>query len=74
MAHRAALCLRITEMVPQNVDTTIGNLGLTNEQEDQLVAFLQTLTDGYEPRPSGSGKITAALVTGDPRSRPGPVW
>jgi len=36
--------------VSQNVDTTIGNLGLTNEQEDQLVAFLKTLTDGYRPR------------------------
>jgi len=31
------------------VDTTIGNLGLTNEQENQLVAFLKTLTDGYGP-------------------------
>jgi cytochrome c peroxidase len=36
--------------VAQNVDTTIGNLGLTNEQEDQLVAFLKTLTDGYKPQ------------------------
>jgi cytochrome c peroxidase len=35
--------------VPQNMDTTIGKLGLTNEQEDQLVAFLKTLTDGYKP-------------------------
>jgi cytochrome c peroxidase len=35
--------------VNQNMDTTIGNLGLTNEQEDQLVAFLNTLTDGYKP-------------------------
>jgi cytochrome c peroxidase len=35
--------------VAQNKDTTIGNLGLTNEQEDQIVAFLQTLTDGYKP-------------------------
>jgi cytochrome c peroxidase len=34
--------------VPQNVDRTIGNLGLTNEEEDQLVAFLKTLTDGYK--------------------------
>jgi len=32
------------------MDTTIGNLGLTNEQEDQLVAFLKTLTDGYKPQ------------------------
>jgi cytochrome c peroxidase len=37
--------------VPQNKDTTMGNLGLTNEQEDEIVAFLQTLTDGYQPPP-----------------------
>jgi len=40
--------------IPQNKDTTIGNLGLTNEQEDQLVAFLETLTDGYEPQPNAN--------------------
>ena len=34
--------------------STIGNLGLTNEQEDQLVAFLETLTDGYEPQPNAN--------------------
>jgi cytochrome c peroxidase len=33
---------------PQNMDTTIGKLGLTNAQEDQLVAFLRALTDGYK--------------------------
>ena len=33
--------------VPNNVDKTIGNLGLTDEEEDQIVAFLETLTDGY---------------------------
>ncbi len=38
-----------TAEVPENMDTTIGKLGLTNEQEDQLVAFLKTLTDGYKP-------------------------
>ena len=27
----------------------LGNLGLTSKQEDQLVAFLKTLTDGYTP-------------------------
>jgi hypothetical protein len=32
------------------MDTTIGNLGLTNEQEDQVVAFLKSLTDGYKPQ------------------------
>jgi cytochrome c peroxidase len=25
----------------------VGNLGLSNEEEDALVAFLQTLTDGF---------------------------
>jgi len=34
---------------PQNMDTTIGRLGLTDQQEDQLVAFLKVLTDGYKP-------------------------
>lgn len=34
----------------RNMDTTIGKLGLTNEQEDQLVAFLRALTDGYSPQ------------------------
>jgi cytochrome c peroxidase len=37
-----------TPEVRQNVDTTIGRLGLTSEQEDQLVTFLTTLTDGYQ--------------------------
>jgi cytochrome c peroxidase len=30
-----------------NVDQTIGHLGLTDTEENQIVAFLQTLTDGY---------------------------
>jgi cytochrome c peroxidase len=35
---------------PQNMDKTIGDLGLTNEQEDQIVVLLKTLTDGYKPQ------------------------
>jgi cytochrome c peroxidase len=31
--------------VAANVDTTIGKLGLTSQEEDQLVAFMKTLTD-----------------------------
>ena len=34
--------------VPQNLNTTIGNLGLTDQEEDQIVAFMKTLTDGYK--------------------------
>ncbi|HEY6339965.1 MAG TPA: cytochrome c peroxidase [Bryobacteraceae bacterium] len=33
--------------VSANVDTTVGNLGLSDKQEDQIVKFMQTLTDGY---------------------------
>jgi cytochrome c peroxidase len=32
-----------------NKNLTIGNLGLSNAEENQLVAFLQTLTDGFVP-------------------------
>jgi cytochrome c peroxidase len=32
-----------------NKNMTIGNLGLTNAEENDLVAFLETLTDGFVP-------------------------
>ncbi len=32
-----------------NKNMTIGNLGLSDSQENQIVAFLETLTDGYVP-------------------------
>jgi cytochrome c peroxidase len=35
--------------VPNNIDMTIGQLGLTDQEENQIVAFLQTLTDGFNP-------------------------
>jgi cytochrome c peroxidase len=35
--------------VPNNIDMTTGALGLTDTEENQIVAFLQTLTDGYNP-------------------------
>ncbi|MEZ5786227.1 MAG: hypothetical protein R3D62_07090 [Xanthobacteraceae bacterium] len=36
-----------TPEVPNNVDKTIGDLGLTDREEDQIVAFLKTLSDGH---------------------------
>jgi cytochrome c peroxidase len=33
--------------VTANMDMTIGNLGLSDAEENQIVAFLRTLTDGY---------------------------
>jgi cytochrome c peroxidase len=32
-----------------NENTTIGQLGLSNEEENDIVAFLKTLVDGYKP-------------------------
>ncbi|HWF85454.1 MAG TPA: hypothetical protein VG222_11420, partial [Vicinamibacterales bacterium] len=51
----AATCAPGTEKVtcwppPEviaNEDMTVGNLGLTDAEENQLVAFLKTLTDGF---------------------------
>ncbi len=38
--------------VDMNVNTDeLGDLGLTDEEEDAIVAFMETLTDGYEPEP-----------------------
>ena len=33
--------------VSQNLDMSVGNLGLTDFEEDQIVKFLMTLTDGF---------------------------
>lgn len=33
--------------VPRNLNKTVGKLGLTDKEEDQVVAFLRALTDGY---------------------------
>jgi cytochrome c peroxidase len=33
--------------VPNNIDMTVGNLGLTDAEENQVVAFLQAATDGF---------------------------
>jgi cytochrome c peroxidase len=35
--------------VSNNEDMTLGALGLTDTEENQIVAFMQTLTDGFNP-------------------------
>jgi len=35
--------------VRNNIDMTVGNLGLTDEEENQLVIIMQALTDGFDP-------------------------
>jgi len=42
--------------VAENVNTTLlGDLGLSNAEEDAIVAFMMTLTDGYTPPTGGGG-------------------
>ena len=40
--------------VPENIETErMGNLGLSHGEEEAIVAFLMTLTDGYDPAADG---------------------
>jgi cytochrome c peroxidase len=43
-------CWQMPE-VPNNIDMTLGNLGLTDQEESQIVTFLQALTDGFTALP-----------------------
>ena len=48
--------------VPQNLDTTTGMLGLTDKEEDQIVAFLETLTDGFTAPYPNSDTFTGCMT------------
>jgi hypothetical protein len=48
---------------------TIGKLGLTNSEENDLVAFLETLTDGFV-KPSSSSSTPASTMR-KPATPPG---
>jgi cytochrome c peroxidase len=50
--------------VRNNMDMTSGNLGLTDEEENQIVAFLQTLTDGFTRPYASSDTFTGTCATG----------
>jgi cytochrome c peroxidase len=50
--------------VPQNQDMTVGNLGLTSEEEDEIVAFLETLSDGYTKPYPFVNTYTGACMSG----------
>jgi cytochrome c peroxidase len=50
--------------VPQNIDMTTGNLGLTDTEENQIVAFLQTLSDGYTTPYPDVNTYTGACMSG----------
>ena len=50
--------------VPNNMDMTVGKLGLSDTQENQIVAFLMTLTDGYTTPYPNINTYTGACMTG----------
>jgi hypothetical protein len=62
--------------VPNNIDMTIGKLGLTDQEENQLVIIMQGLNDGFDPaNPSVStypdiNTFTGACMTCNPATDP----
>jgi cytochrome c peroxidase len=39
--------------VRNNIDMSVGNLGLTDQEENQLVIIMQDLNDGFDPANPG---------------------
>ena len=50
--------------VKNNLDMTIGKLYLTDKEENQIVAFLQTLTDGFTRPYPDINTYTGVCMTG----------
>ncbi len=50
--------------VPNNIDMTTGDLGLTDGEENLIVSFLQTLTDGFTRPYPDRNTFTGACMTG----------
>jgi cytochrome c peroxidase len=50
--------------VRNNLDMTTGKLGLTDHEEDLIVIFLQTLTDGFTQPYRNRDTYTGACMTG----------
>jgi cytochrome c peroxidase len=47
-ANEKVTCWPAPEVPGATVDMTVGRLGLTDQEENQVVLFLQTLTDGQK--------------------------
>jgi cytochrome c peroxidase len=50
--------------VPNNLDMTVGMLGLTDEEENQIVKFLETLSDGFTRPYPNRDTFTGACMSG----------
>jgi cytochrome c peroxidase len=49
---------------PEQQGHTVGNLQLTDQEEDLIVIFLQTLTDGFSRPYANSDTFTGSCTTG----------
>jgi cytochrome c peroxidase len=56
--------------VTNNMDMTVGKLGLTDTEENQIVAFLQTLTDGFTRPYPNINTFTGICMTCNPATDP----
>ena len=56
--------------VSNNIDMTTGKLGLTDKEENQIVAFLMTLTDGFVTPYPDKDTFTGSCMTCDPTMDP----
>src|SRR5260370_12081818 len=57
--------------VRNNIDCTTGSLGLTDMEENQVVAFLQTLTDGFTVPFPNINTFTGTCMSGGSASTTG---
>jgi cytochrome c peroxidase len=57
--------------VKNNIDTTTGMLGLTDTEENQLVLFMQTLTDGFTTPFPNINTFTGTCTSGGSASTQG---
>jgi len=57
--------------VRNNIDCTTGRLGLTDMEENQIVAFLQTLTDGFTVPFPNINTFTGTCMSGGSASTQG---
>ncbi len=57
--------------VPNNEDMTVGNLNLSDQEENQIVAFLQTLTDGFTQPFPNINTFTGRCMSGGSASTQG---
>jgi cytochrome c peroxidase len=56
---------------PNNIDMTTGNLGLTDQEENQIVTFMETLSDGFTRPYPNIDTFTGTCMSGGSASTQG---